>query len=287
MSADVLPSSDSLKRKSPSRRDRKSAAILAGSVALHGVVLGLIGLGIFDSDLALPQPPSDAPIFIEMEPRPLLDGETARVPTTAPARATDAPALTSPLSPSIAPRKLDEQDDAPTAPAPRAAAGGAAGGAAAPAGAANPWSYQPESRGAAVARTMRTGAGGCRIMDGHLSAAEQALCDERFNEGAAAAAARHPLGNRTLTPSEQRRQAEFAAEGRRALERYEARRAPLRGGTGNVTTGDCPGSNFGTGCAGANLEPSMREGATSTIRQDSNLLPSDQHKPVPGHEPQN
>ena len=44
--------------------NRRGAAILAGSVALHALVLGLIGLGVFDSDLALPQPPSDAPIFI-------------------------------------------------------------------------------------------------------------------------------------------------------------------------------------------------------------------------------
>ena len=93
-------------------------------------------------------------------------------------------------------------------------------------------------------------------MDGHLSAAEQALCDNRFNEGAAATAARHPLGNRTLTPSEQRRQAEFAAEGRRALERYEARRAPMRAGVGvSGIAPECPGGNLRGTCAGAYLRP--------------------------------
>lgn len=256
MSADIFPIDGELRPQRPLRRDRRPAAILAGSVALHAVILGLIGLGVFDSELALPPPLPDTPIFIEMEPRPMLDGETARVPTTAPARATEAPALTSPTSPSTAPRKLDKQDDAPTAPAPRAAAGGAAAGNAVPAGDANLWSYRPESRAAAVARTMRTGAGGCRIMDGHLTAAEQALCDDRFNEGAAAAAARHPLGNRTLTPSEQRRQAEFAAEGRRALERYEARRAPMRSGVGvSGISPECVGGNLRGTCAGAYLRP--------------------------------
>ena len=274
-------------RASPRKRrarDTKGAAILAGSVAFHALILGLVGLGVFDSDLALPPPVADAPIFIEMEPRPLLEGETARVPTAAPARTAEAPALSSPASPSEAPRKLDEREDAPTAPAPRAAAaGGSAAGAPAPAD-ASPWSYRPESRAAAVGRSLRTGAGGCRIMDGHLSPGEQALCDDRFNEGAVAAAARHPLGDRTLTPSEQRREAAFAAEGRRALEQYEARRRPLAGGGGNVMSGECPGGNLGAGCAGANLEPSMREGATSTLRQGGNRAPSDQHKPIPGHE---
>lgn len=273
-----------LSRRVTQRRpeDRRRAAILVGSVALHVVVLAGLGLRAIETPDREPLPPT--PFYIEMEPRPLLDGETARVPTAAPARSVDAPALTTSMTPSIAPRRLEEQDDRPTPPAPRAAAGGAAAGAPAPAADANPWSYRPESRAAAVGRTLRTGAGGCRIMDGHLSGAEQALCDERFNEGAVAAAARHPLGNRTLTPSEQRREAAFAAEGRRALEAYESRRAPLGGGGGNVMSGDCPGGNFGTGCAGAYLEPSMREGATSTIRQGSNRVPSDQHKPLPGHE---
>lgn len=240
--------------KSRSFRDKKGPAILAGSVTLHAVILGMIGLGMFDSDLALPPPLPDTPIFIEMEPRPMLDGETARVPTTAPARSTEAPALTSPVSPSTAPRKLD--DDAPTAPAPRAAAGGAATGAAGPVTDANPWSYRPESRAAAVGRSLRTGAGGCRIMDGHLSPGEQTLCDDRFNEGAIAAAGRHPLGNRSLTPSEQRREAAFAEEGRRALAAYEARRAPMRAGVGvSGISPECVGGNLRGTCAGAYLRP--------------------------------
>lgn len=268
------------RRTSPDKTRR--AAILAGSVALHALVLGLIGLGLLETrpDTTVID---DQAIYVEMEPRPLLNGETARIPRSAPARTVDAPALTrSMITDAMSPKQQDE--DRPSPPSPRAA-GVPAAGAPAPPAEANPWSYRPESLGAAVGRTMRTGAGGCRIMDGHLSPTEQAICDERFNEAAAEAGRRHPPGARTLTPSEQRREARFAAEGRRALEQYEARRAPLTPGSGNVTSGDCVGGNLGIGCAGSYLEPSMREGATSTIRQRGNKAPSDQHRPLPGHEP--
>jgi hypothetical protein len=267
-------------RASPEKR--RGAAILVGSVAFHAVVLGLIGLGLFDTALERAGPVEQPPLFIEMEPRPLLNGETARIPRSAPARTTDAPALTRSVSRDAAPPR-EEEEDRPAPPSPRVA-GVPAAGAPAPPAEANPWSYRPESLGAAVGRTMRTGAGGCRTMDGHLSPTEQAICDERFNEAAAEAGRRHPPGNRTLTPSEQRREARFAAEGRRALEQYEGRRAPLRPGGGNVTSGECVGGNLGMGCAGSYLDPSMREGATSTIRQGGNKTPGDQHRPLPGHE---
>ncbi|WP_207931696.1 hypothetical protein [Brevundimonas goettingensis] len=262
----------------------RRAAILAGSVALHALVLGLIGLGLLETrrDKTVVD---DRAVYVELEPRPLLQGETARIPRSAQARPADAPPLTRSLSRLFVPPRLkDEDEDRPSPPSTRAA-GVPAAGAPAPPAEATPWTYRPESLGAAVGRTMRTGAGGCRIMDGHLSPTEQAICDERFNEGAAEAGRRHPPGGRTLTPSEQRREARFAAEGRRALEQYEGRRAPLRPGGGNVSSGDCPGGNLGIGCAGANLDPSMREGATSTIRQGSNRTPGDQHRPLPGHEP--
>jgi len=262
-------------------QNRRRAAILAGSVAIHALVLGLIGVGLLETR---PDPAvlDDRAVYVEMEPRPLLNGETARIPRSAPARSTDAPALTRSRTPDAASPKQQEEDR-PAPPSPRMA-GAPAAGAPAPPAEANPWSFRPESLGAAVGRSMRLGTGGCRTMDGHLSPTEQSLCDERFNEGAAEAGRRHPPGGRTLTPSEQRREDAFAVAGRRALEQYEARRRPLAGGGGNVMSGDCPGGNLGAGCAGANLEPSMREGATSTLRQGSNRTAVDQHKPLPGHE---
>lgn len=252
---------------------RRRAAILVGSVALHAGVLALIGLGLFETRLTV-APADDRPIFIQMEPRPLLEGETARLPSPSRTQATETRPQTGAQSEFVAPLKLDEDEGASSPPAPRAAAGGGSGPAApGSAAAANPWSYTPESQRAAVARTMRTGAGGCRIMDGHLSASEQALCDDNFNERAGRAG---PLGPRSLTPNEQRREAEFARQGAQNLARYEAQRRPLSGGVGVVGPAECAGSNFGTGCAGAHL-PSVRgvdmhQGADSLIRQPSNKV---------------
>jgi hypothetical protein len=64
--------------------------------------------------------------------------------------------------------------------------------------------------------------------------------------------------------------------GAAAIARYEAQRAPLSGGGGNVGPADCVGSNLGMGCAGAHLpsvpNTDMRQGADSLIRQPSNKL---------------
>ena len=262
-------------RPSLTLRDRR-LAIVAGSVALHAMILAALGIstyGLPDRSIVM-----DQPIVLEMEPRPLLPGETARVPSPARVRPNETRTLTRDRTDLATPPRLAEDDERPTPPAPRMAAG--VPGVAPPA-AANPWAFTPETQGAAIGRSLRTGTGGCRIMDGHLSAAEQALCDDRFNAGAAAAAARHPLGDRTRTPSEQRRDEGFARDGEAALRRYEARRAPLNGGVGVVTSGECPGGNLGGGCAGAHLDPSMREGA-----QNLNRLPSarEPRPRLPGHE---
>ncbi|WP_292049449.1 hypothetical protein, partial [Brevundimonas sp. UBA5718] len=52
---------------------------------------------------------------------------------------------------------------------------------------------------------------------------------------------------------------------------WEMMNRPLSGGVGVVGPGDCPGSNFGTGCAGAHLGDvpgvEMRQGAESTINR--------------------
>ena len=69
------------------------------------------------------------------------------------------------------------------------------------------------------------------------------------------------------------RDGRFAREGAREMQRYEAQRRPLSGGAGVMPPQECPGSNFGVGCAGAHLDPSMRQGATTNVRQDSNKPP--------------
>jgi hypothetical protein len=238
--------------------NRQRAVIVAASVLLHATVLTPLALGLFEARPVLPDLPP-LPVYVEMEPRPLRTGETARVPTPASAASRErTPALGETQSALSTDRSRDEEDeDRPAAPVPRLGGVAVPGAPSAPADA---WQVTPEGMAAAIARSMRTGAGGCRIMDGRLNAGEQALCDERFNEAAGRAG---PPGPRTLNASEARREAGFARDGARALAEYEARRRPLSGGVGIVGPGDCPGSNLGVGCAGAHLDPAIRQGATT------------------------
>ena len=244
---------DAVVLSAPTGRDsRRRAALLAASLALHVAVLAPMALRLFETDPGR-TPAQDTPVFVEMEPRPLLAGEQARVPATPPSRATtETRPLTRPVADVLAPRELneDEDEDAPSAPNPRAG-GAPVAGAPAPPVDAPAWRFAPENLGAAVGRSMRTGAGGCRIMDGRLSVAEQALCDDRFN---AAAGLARPLGPRSLTPGEARREAGFARDGERALSQYDARRAPMRAGVGvSGASPECVGGNLRGTCAGALL----------------------------------
>lgn len=231
---------------------RRNLGVFALSVLFHAAVLTPIGLGLFSSPpqrIVVPPPP----LFIEMDPRPLLAGETARVPAPAamtssrepvPALGESVPVLARDL------RREEDDEESPSVPAPRPGAPAPLGTPSAPAGA---WTVVPEGMAAAVGRSLRTGAGGCRTMDGRLSAAEQALCDDRFNEAAGRAG---PLGPRTLNASEARREAGFARDGAAALAAYESRRAPPSGGVGIVMSSpDCPGGNLRSTCAGAHLRP--------------------------------
>ena len=261
--------------------DRRRAALLAGSLVLHAAVLTPLALGLFVEDRPVFFDPPDMPIFVEMEPRPLLDGETAREPSLA---ATPLREIVPTLgdTPSVLSERLrekDEDEDRPTPPVPRT--GHPLVGPPSEADPANPWQVRNESMAAAVGRSMRTGAGGCRMMDGRLSPDEQRLCDERFNE---AAGRGRPIGPRTLTPSEQRRDAQFARDGARALAQYEARRRPLSGGVGIVGPGDCPGSNLGVGCAGAHLDPAIRQGASTVGNPGMRQERDDAMRPIPGQE---
>ncbi len=260
--------------------DRRRAAILAGSIALHAAILAPLAMGLFTDDPSVFTDPFDTPIFVEMEPRPLLQGETAREPEFAASEAREAVPTPGETIPSIAHDRLrekDDEDDQLTAPNPRIASPLVG----VPPASSDPWQVRPESMAAAVGRSMRTGAGGCRIMDGRLSAAEQQLCDERFNEAAGRAG---PLGPRTLNASEQRREAQFARDGAQAIAQYEARRRPLAGGVGIVGPGDCPGSNLGVGCAGAHLDPAIRQGATTVGNPGMRQERQDAMRPIPGQE---
>lgn len=241
----------------PTGQERwRTPAIVAASVALHALVLGYISFRSLDLDVGVFDP---GPTIIELqiEPRPLLPGEVARVPAP-PDRPMDQPRLLSvPGSPSAETRIFRDprdDEDTPLSPSPRP---GATGAPAPPADVGTaPWRVRPEALGDRVARGLRTGTVGC-ASPSLLTARERALCEDRFGERAAAAPPIEGTGN-------PERDARFAAEGRRAIAEYEARRRPLSGGSGIIGPGDCPGSNFGIGCAGAYLQPEMRQGATTT-----------------------
>lgn len=230
--------------------DRRRAATLAGSVLFHVAVLAPLALGLFVDDRPVLTEAPDLPIFVEMEPRPLLPGETAREPAPASVAAPEATPALGEAVPALARVRTreDDEEDRPTAPVPRLGSPLVDP----PPASADPWQVRPEGLAAAVGRSMRLGAGGCRMMDGRLSASEQRLCDDRFNATAGRAG---PLGPRTLTPSEQRRDAQFARDGAAALAAHDS----LRGGRPGVgivmSSPDCVGGNLRGTCAGANLPP--------------------------------
>ncbi|GAA0869227.1 hypothetical protein GCM10009116_10630 [Brevundimonas basaltis] len=240
----------------PSRAGRwRKPAIVVLSVGLHALVLGLIGLRSLGLDGVTPQPVERA-IYVEIEPRPLLEGEVARVrppqerPDTASQAAPNPGAAAVQSNPFRSP---DDEDDRPTsrlaapgAPAPPADVGTA------------PWRVRPETAGDRVGRGLRTSPVGCASPN-LLTAAERAICDDRFGARAAAAAPINGTGN-------PERDGRFAREGARALANYEARRRPLAGGTGNVGVQEGPGSNFGMGVAGAHLDPALRPDSTTNVR---------------------
>ena len=241
-----------------SRAARRSsscrAAVLAASVVFHALVLTPLAIGLFAGDPPVFTGAPDIPIFVEMEPRPLLEGETVREPAPASAAARETVPILGEALPSVARDRTREEDeeDRPTPPVPRI---GASPLVDPPPASAAPWQVTPEGMAAAVGRSMRLGAGGCRTMDGRLSASEQQLCDDRFN---AAAGRAGPLGPRTLTPSEQRRDAQFARDGAAALAQYEALRS-RRGGVGvSGASPECVGGNLRGTCAGAYLRPEFQ-----------------------------
>lgn len=229
-------------------------AIVAASLGLHALVLGFIGLRAMDLDA--PPPRMERVVYVEIEPRPLLPGEVARV--RPPPDRPEAPSQALPDTGAPAPRtdpfqRLQDEEDrpaprltAPGAPAPPADVGTA------------PWRVRPETMGDRVGRGLRTSPVGCASPH-LLSPAERAICDDRLGERAAAAAPIEGAGN-------PERDARFAREGRRALAEYEARRRPLSGGIGIVGPQEGPGGNFGMGVAGAHLDPSLRPDSTTNIR---------------------
>lgn len=246
----------------------RKPALVGASVAAHTVILGFLAARVLDVEpVRLPEPP--AVLYVEIEPRPLLEDEQPRPRTAPPTPVTSQPA--EPVAASGPARSIlgfrlpfqrdrEEEADRPSPPAPRLAAPApsAAPGAPAAPPPAGGWTVRPETMGDRVGRGLRTRGPGCASPQ-LLSEAERAVCDDRFGERAAAAAPIAGTGN-------PERDARFAREGDRALAQYEARRQPLAGGVGVVGPQDGVGSNFGIGVAGAHLDQSLRPDSTTNIR---------------------
>ena len=243
-------------------------ALIGASVAVHALVLGYMAFQTihdprrYGEEGPISDPfPFDRPILVEIEPRPLLRGETARTRPTPPPDAfidTLRDAGTRRTETTGATGSADPGEQ-PSPPAPRfAPPGGPPAGAPPAEVGTGVWQVRPETLGDRVWRGMRGRPPGCASPE-LLSRAERVICDDRFGERAAAAPPISGSGDGA-------RDDRFAREGRRALAQYEERRRPLAGGVGVVGPQDGPGSNFGIGVAGAHLDPALRPDSNSNVR---------------------
>lgn len=233
----------------PTRAEQwRKPAILAVSVLLHAGLLAWVGMRTMG--LGTPLPDQSPTIYVQLEPRPLLADETPRQPVAA--RPVEAPPLARAMTtPTL---REEDEDETPSPPSPRLAAPAPA----APPAPSDGWTVRPRTLGDRIGQGLRTSPLGCAA-GAVLSAAERAICDDRFGQRAAAARPIEGTGN-------PERDARFAREGARRLAEYEARRRPLAGGSGNVGPQDGVGSNFGMGVAGAHLDPSLRPDSTRNIQ---------------------
>lgn len=229
----------------------RTPAILVGSVVVHAVVLGVLGLRAVRMDAWTG--PERPVVLIQIEPRPMLRGERPREPVFAAPRPSE-PTVERRSPTDVEPgliRREEDEEETPSAPSPRAPAPGAPGPSAAEQGVDEAWRVPVTPTGRQLGRSLPGSMIGCDVMNERLTAGEQAQCDEAFNRTAGAAA---PIGG----SGDAARDARFAAQGRREIDAYEGRRRPLAGGTGLGEHGDCPGSNFGTGCPGRHLDRGWR-----------------------------
>lgn len=235
--------------------DWRKVGLATASVAINTALIAFLSftaLGI-EGDLVAPEQP---PIYVDITPRPLLPEEQPRTPVQAPA-INDVAAAAQDARPTVqtpSPRQPASQDVRPSPIRPRIAAATPEGAPAPP----DAWTVNPNDRAGAMSRVLRQGLIGCTTPQ-QLNAAERAHCREDAMRRGMNAAPITGTGN-------PERDAAFAREGARRLAEWEARRRPLSGGVGVVGPADCVGSNFGTGCAGAQLNPSLAPDSTRNVQ---------------------
>jgi hypothetical protein len=236
------------------RLDWRKAGLATASVAINLALLAALSftaLGVDDGDRVVIPPP----VYLDIEPRPLLPDERPLEPvpavSTSPAQAARDAGPTEGAATAANP-----EADRPSPPRPHLSAP-------APQGVPtpdDPWRVDPDDRRAGMARALRQGAVGCASPE-LLNELERRHCRDRFGERAAVAPPITGSGN-------PERDAAFARQGARRLAEWEMMNRPLAGGVGVVGPADCIGSNFGTGCAGAHLPDvsgvDMRQGGRTT-----------------------
>ncbi len=184
-------------------------------MAAHILVLGGLAVTVLN-ERTRTMPVQPTILYVEIEPRPLLENERLRpAPQQAPARPVEPDARRSVLGLRLPfQRDRDEEETRPSTPAPRLAA--PVPGAPAPPAGAEAWQVRPESMADRVGRGLRSRGPGCASPQ-LLSREDRALCEDRFGDRSAEAA---PISG-TGSPE---RDARFARQGARELAAYEERR---------------------------------------------------------------
>lgn len=226
----------------------------AASAALH---LAAIAALAFGAKSVLPPARPQAPtLYIEIEPRPLIDGEKPRVV----APQLDDTAIQS----TDRNQRPTARDAVPDRPQPRLAQGVSPDQSDEDTSA---WQVAPQSAddetSRRVAQSLRTSVLGCQYPD-RLTQQERDVCDDREGERTARALERL---QRIPGSGNARRDARFEAEGRQRLQAYESRRrTPPDSERGNVGVVEGVGSNFGMGVAGRHLDPTHQVDSVAPIQ---------------------
>lgn len=232
------------------RRERwRTPAHITGSVVFHTVVLGALGLRSVETTDASPfEPPL---LYLDIEPRPILESEAARMKTPR----TDDRSAAQPQRDYDVSRHRDGSVS-PTPPAPRSPAPAADAPAPAASQADSVWTVRPEASGPGLGGS-RANVIACRSPQ-LLTPAERAICDDRFGQAARAA----PITGSGDPDTDSR----FALEGAERLAAYAARREALTPGRPA-----CPESRSPINDCGVEIKVgiwSSREGFLPRQRRD-------------------
>lgn len=193
----------------------RTPALVTGSVVVHAVVLGALGLRSVEiADASPPQPPL---FYLDIEPRPMLKDEAARLRTPR----TDDRSET-PFQRDRTLTRTDDSSASPAPPAPRLPASTPDTPAPAATETDSGWTVRRDASSSPDLRGSRANVIACRSPQ-FLTPDERIACDDRFGLAAARVA---PITGSGDPDSDSR----FAREGNERLAAYAARREALTPG---------------------------------------------------------